>query len=297
MRRRICRSWRAVSAPRVNIRSVPNGFVAAGADGDIHGAAFHLIEDGVLRITDIQSDRPDATIALVNASVDAARRAALEVACFAGAHVPGLEAALLRRGFALQPFLHLARPIAPTIAAPAFRSRRVHCETWDRDENAAAGLLFDAYQRAAALHFMNTGGRDEWRCYVRQLTTHPRCGTFDPVGSVMVRDATGLTGIALVTALPGDGAHLAQLAVRSDRRGQGLAPALIDAVLARAATAGRHSMTLLVDEGNRRARGVYDRFGFVVHAAFVAARLRVIAGPDAWPSGTPARTHTPAAPS
>jgi len=62
--------------------------------------------------------------------------------------------------------------------------------------------------------------------------------------------------------LVGDEVHILNLAVDPDLRRAGIGRALVDLVLAEAATAGVRSVTLEVRRGNEAAIGLYRRFGF-----------------------------------
>lgn len=57
--------------------------------------------------------------------------------------------------------------------------------------------------------------------------------------------------------------NIHDLAVVPDCRGQGIGPALLAAAEARARERGCCKLTLEVQDGNRRARAAYERFGFV----------------------------------
>ena len=62
--------------------------------------------------------------------------------------------------------------------------------------------------------------------------------------------------------------NIHDLAVVPDRRGQGIGRALLEAVEAEAIQRGCCKITLEVQDANRRARGLYERYGF---ADFVVA--------------------------
>lgn len=63
-----------------------------------------------------------------------------------------------------------------------------------------------------------------------------------------------------------DEAHINNLAVRSDFRGQGLGAALLEHVLQAAAARGAQRATLEVRRSNAQARRLYERLGFAVAA-------------------------------
>jgi len=78
-----------------------------------------------------------------------------------------------------------------------------------------------------------------------------------------------------MTALGPGVAHVAQVAVHPQRRGQGLAGKLLDRALALAHAAGRSRTTLLVEDGATAARTLYARRGFRPCAGFIAARCEL----------------------
>ena len=65
--------------------------------------------------------------------------------------------------------------------------------------------------------------------------------------------------------------HVAQVAVAPDRRGSGIANAMLQDVLARASADGFAKVSLLVGEHNAGARRIYDGLGFKETAHFVSA--------------------------
>ena len=80
-----------------------------------------------------------------------------------------------------------------------------------------------------------------------------------------------LRGMVLTTALQRDTAHVAQIAIDPAYRRRGLARALMQAALQRAAAAGYWRMTLLVAEDNAAARELYASLGFEPHGHFLYA--------------------------
>jgi ribosomal protein S18 acetylase RimI-like enzyme len=247
----------------------------------VEGWAFYLHEDVTLHIGGLVAASPAATAALVDAAlglagtVDAA-------ACFIRDRAPGLVDALARRGFEVERYFYLARVLTPDDAAvpepggdgPALDRFR------PGDARAAGDLLQDAYALEQGRHFAAHGTAAEWRHYVDTIVAQRGCGVFDPLATRVLRDAEGLRGAALVTAIAPRTAHLAQLAVRPDCRGRGLAARLLDQAMASAARAGKSAMTLIVGERNAAARALYASRGFVERGLFVGARreLRAAAG-------------------
>jgi ribosomal-protein-alanine N-acetyltransferase len=65
-----------------------------------------------------------------------------------------------------------------------------------------------------------------------------------------------------VTWFLGDEVHLANVAVRADRRERGVGRALVEDVIARARRSGARRILLEVRESNYEARNLYDSLGF-----------------------------------
>jgi ribosomal protein S18 acetylase RimI-like enzyme len=261
-------SWTWAMVERARITWGLPGYIARDADGRVCGWSFQLVEHGAVRIGGMVSDSPDVTTQLVDRILEHAREIKAElVSCFIADRAPNLSAVLAARGFICEPFHYLTRQLsssgrtgndaAPaTVVAAVAESAGVAYEAWDRDLSAAADLFASAYDADAALHFTTSGTRDEWRTYVRQLVEQPACGSLDDVATVMLRDQRGLVALALVTTLAPGTAHLAQLAVRPDSQGRGLARQMLSAALARADAEQRQIMTLLVAWSSAAAQQV-----------------------------------------
>jgi GNAT superfamily N-acetyltransferase len=108
---------------------------------------------------------------------------------------------------------------------------------------------------------------------VSQLVTETGCGTFLPGVSFLApgHSSTRLDGATLVTRLAAETVHLAQIVVAPGAQGRGLARRLVEASLEAARAQGFTQATLLVGEGNARARQLYERLGFAQAASFVSA--------------------------
>jgi ribosomal protein S18 acetylase RimI-like enzyme len=95
----------------------------------------------------------------------------------------------------------------------------------------------------------------------RALRDHPTTVVFLAfVGSRPAGIAVCFFGFSTFQARPLLNIH--DLAVIPDLRGQGIGRALLEAVEARARQHGCCKLTLEVQDDNRRARGLYDHFGF-----------------------------------
>jgi ribosomal protein S18 acetylase RimI-like enzyme len=266
-------TWTTVEEARVTW-GLP-GLIALDPAGRLRGWSFYLVEERALRIGALVADTAEARRAIVARLVEQGRSDRLDlVSCFIAERTTGLRAELEAEDFECETFHYLQCDLAgdrlrPERAADDAKT----CERWDGDAVAAADLLASAYQHEAALHFTSGGTVEEWRTYVRLLIEQPACGTLDADGTLMVRDRAGLAALALVTNLASETAHLAQMAVRPDCRGRGVARRLLDAVLRLAAARGRTTMTLLVGETNHHASRLYAQAGFQPRAFFLAGRL------------------------
>ena len=278
-------TWAMVERARVTW-GLP-GFAALDRNGRVRGWSFQLVEHATVRIGGIVADSEEVTARLVERILDHAREVKAEiVSCFVAERAPGLSTALAATGFDCEPFDYLTcdLPSTPAVArvgdaegttaeAAKAGGAGASYEPWDHDVVAAADLFAAAYDAKSALHFTTSGTLDEWRTYVRQLVEQPACGSLDETGTMMLRDRQGLAALALVTTLAPDTAHLAQIAVRPDCQGRGLARQMVTEALARAAAQRRRAMTLLVAGSNAAARHLYERAGFRRTARFVAGRV------------------------
>ena len=66
-------------------------------------------------------------------------------------------------------------------------------------------------------------------------------------------------------------AHIAQMAVAPEARGQGLGRAIVGGAMDAAAASGCRAMTLLVAASNTKAVRLYEGLGFSDRGAFVVA--------------------------
>jgi ribosomal protein S18 acetylase RimI-like enzyme len=193
------------------------------------------------------------------------------VVLFAYSDAPGLVPYLLARDFAVERYLYLSAGLtnrSPHAAGP--------WPTYDHARHAAklAALLASAYPlHDRARPFVRTNQPHEWARYVSQLVTETGCGAFLPDVSFLAPDnsSTRLDGATLATRLAAETVHLAQIVVAPDAQGRGLARRLIGVSLEAARAQGFTRATLLVGEGNARARQLYERLGFTEAASFVSA--------------------------
>jgi len=247
-----------------------SGLCALDARGDIVGLTFYLLHGDVLQVGGFTAATEDITMALLDGILasDSARRAR-SVTLFAFTDAPGLARALSRRGLTVVGYDYMVRPLVVEAGGPWDCLR-----PWRADEAAAvAKLLAAAYPVAdRGRPFAPGGTAREWDEYVGQILNAAGCGAIMPEACLVAASGSGsITGVILVTRLAAATGHVAQIAVdpAAERRGAGRL--LLDAACATARKMGCDQMTLLVDERNVRARGLYQRAGFRAVAGFTSA--------------------------
>lgn len=276
-------TWAQVELARV--RGGLDGLLAVDSHGTVQGWTFGMLEHGRFHIGGLVASSPEVTAVLLDAVVDS-HASDTEIACFIHDRAPGLVDALSARGFEVEPFPYLCRPLTALDARQA--STLVEgASTWDDTDFAAAAALLEAsYRPDAARHFAPGGAFAAWVRYLSGVVHQAGCGRFDRVATGVSRDVDGLQGLSLVTAISARTAHLAQLAVHPQARGHRVATRLLRHALSHAAREGRAAMTLLVGEHNQPARRLYESLGFDERATFVAASRR-----GAFVNALPAPAH------
>jgi ribosomal protein S18 acetylase RimI-like enzyme len=258
-------AWPEIEGARTTGR-LP-GLLAVDDHGSICGWTYFLIDDRVAQVGSLVGESPEATTALIDSVLVRARGHADCVTCFSYTKAPGLEAALVAHGFEITRYHYLSRR-----ANPLDPFRPDGADTWrDNDEEPAADLLRAAYGSNGRF-FAAHGLPREWQRYVHNLVAYPGCGRFDTAATRVLREDGRMTALVMMTALGPGVAHVAQVAVHPERRGQGLAAKLLERALAMAHATGRSRATLLVEDGAAAARTLYARLGFRPCATFIAAR-------------------------
>ena len=239
----------------------------------VQGWTFYTRESDRLEVGALVSRTPATTSQLLESVIEAGKDLPL-TSCFMLDRAPDLRPALAREGFEVEEFLYLSRALSADVRGAETESSSSPAGGWrDGDIEAAALLLRAAYSEQQGRHFAPYGRLGEWTRYVRNMVEQTACGILDPWTTRVVRDGKAMRALVLVTAIGPRTAHIAQVAVDPQHRRHGLAERLVTDACARAASMGRHEMTLLVGETNEGARRLYERLGFRQRATFVAARL------------------------
>ncbi len=268
-------TWSTVEQGRVTW-GLP-GLLAFDEAERLQGWAFYVRQGATLHLGGLVAESAAATRSLLDAVIDVAVEAQVGgTACFILDRAPELAPMLAARGFDVERFHYLSRPLpftdadGPVPRDPALRHPAT--DPWRNADRAdVTALLQTAYPGDAGRHFAPHGLTSEWIGYVGGLVEQAGCGALDPGASRVLRDERGVQACVLATSIATATAHIAQVAVRPDCRGRGLAPHLVREAAAQAAQAGKRELTLLVGEGNAVARRIYAAMGFTPRATFIAA--------------------------
>ena len=141
-------------------------------------------------------------------------------------------------------------------ATPPVSVCRVRPEDWEVHRAVRLAMLLDtplAYGRTVAREVAMSG--EQWRERMQDSTAWLALDAELPLGSVTLFHAPNQ---------PQDEAHLVAMWVASHARGSGVADALVAALVEGARSSGLQRVVLDVADGNERARGFYERCGFVL---------------------------------
>jgi ribosomal protein S18 acetylase RimI-like enzyme len=266
-------AWQAIEPARVS-GQLP-GLVVRDDAGRVAGWTCYLLHRQTLQVAMIVADTPEAAEALVEGilrSPEAAQSSTQTVCIRDGA--PGVRQVLARRGFDVTTYRYLERSISASHPAAV----RPACRPWQvEDAIGTARLCARAYAGATEVRaFAPHGTMEEWIEYIATLVTGPGCGVFLADASFVIpgRQPRRLDGAIVTTDLGPGTAHIAQIAVDPDARGQGLARRLVESAIAGSAARGFRAVTLLVADDNVRAAALYERLEFRDRASFVVALRR-----------------------
>lgn len=163
-----------------------------------------------------------------------------------------------RLGF-VERYSRMRMEIAPLVKRNLPTISLAHPEAMDVDDVAA--FLMKAYEGHLEQQFgMHVGSPEEWNDYVTSIWKGEN-GNYLPLGSWITRDDEGIAGAALTSHWMG-APLLAEIGVRKDRRGQGIARALVVATINALADLGYDRLALYVTIGNDPAIHLYKSIGF-----------------------------------
>lgn len=258
------------------------GFVVMAPGGRIRGWSFHLRHGDTVQIGGLATASHEATADLIDAIWTSDEAASAQGALvFGHFEAPGLIQELAAKGMPVKRYRYLLRSLSPEASdrTPSGAAPR----QWQAgDLSGVSDLLARAYGPDPARPFAPEGRPADWVEYLNQLLGTPGCGTFDPAVSLVASsNSDGLHGVALVTRLAPETAHLAQLAVHPEVQARGMGTALLAEVMTRTGAAGYRALTLLVSESNVGACRLYDQCGFTESAAFLSGSCQYSKGKTA----------------
>ena len=140
-------------------------------------------------------------------------------------------------------------------ATPPVSVCRVRPDHWEVHRAVRLAMLLDT-PLAYGSTFPREAGMsgEQWRARMKDSTSWLAFDGELPLGSVTLFHAPDQP--------PGE-AYLVAMWVASHARGSGVADALLAALVEDARSSGVHRVVLDVADGNERARGFYERWGFV----------------------------------
>ena len=111
--------------------------------------------------------------------------------------------------------------------------------------------------------------------FLHNIVRFPGCGVFEANHSWVLEDRHSgtLRGVLLCSRVADDVAHITQLCIAPELRGQHLGTHLLRHATDHLTRAGYAAITLTVSEGNRAALSLYEIAGFVTRRRFDAAVL------------------------
>jgi ribosomal protein S18 acetylase RimI-like enzyme len=249
-----------------------SGVVALDETGKTVGWSFYQIRNRALQIGVLDAADESVTQLLVDRALSEQTLAFVEtVTFFALTDAPGLTTALRAKLLSVDRYWYLGKELQLGAPPPPLSEIR----RWrDDDAGATCELLARAYKGALDSRPFAPGGRpEEWIEYVNRLTKGFGCGAMLPEASLVIPSGPNrVVGLAIVTRIAENTAHLAQLVVDPQFQNRRLAAQLMDLASAAAArNGGCRRMTLIVGGSNRRARSIYETARFQAMGSFVAA--------------------------
>ncbi len=184
-----------------------------------------------------------------------------------------------REGFSIFPRLFMEGDLgsAKTGEASALASAGLSVRRWSSaDYQGAAELIHACY----AGH-VDARINDQYRSlhgslrFLHNIVRFPGCGVFEGDQSWVVEEASGgkLVGLILCSRVDDGVAHVTQLCVTPERRGQRLGALLLQRCMEHLKRTGYEAITLTVTEENVRAVRLYEDHGFATKHRFDAMVL------------------------
>lgn len=246
------------------------GVLLYDAVGRPVGWAFYLLANRLVQIGGLHAPSAGGLRLLLDRVLESPEaQLAHGVSCFLEASTRSLVSALTRLRFDLQRHAYLEASLTTPWPAPS--SSETIKPLALTDAPALVRLLARSYAgERIAQTFAPNARMDEWAQYVGQLLNGPAVGAWQAEQSFAVTAPDGqLIGAVLTTEIARGIAHVAQIAVDPAHRRQGLARQLMLTAASAASARGAKRLTLMVGEGNSRARALYETLGFAERGAFV----------------------------
>lgn len=184
-----------------------------------------------------------------------------------------------REGFSVFPRLFMEGDLGLTKAGKAsgLVSAELPVRRWSSaDYQGAAELIHACYAGHVDAHI-----NDQYRSlhgslrFLHNIVRFPGCGVFEGDQSWVIEDGPGgkLVGLILCSRVDDGVAHVTQLCVTPERRGQRLGALLLERCMEHLKRTGYEAITLTVTEENLRAVRLYEDHGFDTKHRFDAMVL------------------------
>lgn len=182
-----------------------------------------------------------------------------------------------REGFSIFPRLFMERDLDSTRRGMAATLSGMSVRRWSSaDYQFAAELIHACY----AGH-VDARINDQYRSlhgslrFLHNIVRFPGCGVFEGEQSWVIEDGPGgkLAGVILCSRVDDGVAHVTQLCVAPEHRGQRLGALLLQRCMEHLKRTGYEAITLTVTEENLRAVRLYEEHGFGTKHRFDAMVL------------------------
>jgi ribosomal protein S18 acetylase RimI-like enzyme len=236
------------------------------------GWAFYILSNRMLQIGGLHATSAGGVRELLD-GILASTEATLAqgVSCFLEASTSSLPSALTRLRFDLLRHDYLEAPLGASWKGTGVAGMRL----LHRDDAPELVRLFARTYAGlpAARMFAPNARLEEWAHYTAQLLSGPAVGTWQPNQSFVVPGEDGRLIAAVVTTEVARGiSHVAQVVVDPAYHRRGIGRALMCATADAAATEGAKRLTLMVEDTNAAAQGLYASLGFAPRGQFLFGR-------------------------